>query len=878
MTANEARQRFLDYFARHGHKVLPSFPLLPAEDPTLLLINAGMAPLKPYFLGMADPPATRLASSQKCVRVIDIERVGETIRHLTFFEMLGNFSFGDYFKREAIRFGLELLTKGYGLEEERLWVSVYEKDSEAEQLWLAQGFPKERLVRLGKEHNFWMAAETGPCGPDSEIYYDRGAPFGCGRPGCRPGCDCDRFLELWNLVFMQFNQRKDGELEPLPRKNIDTGMGLERLAMIVQDKPSPYETDLFSPVTSYVADLFKKSEHPSKTRFLRVVSDHARASGQLISDGILPSNESRGYVLRRLIRRCVRIGKSLGVEEPYLYRTAAPLIEIYGDVYPELAQNEGTLTAAIKEEEARFLQTLDQGERLLFTLMDELKEAGKTTIPGEEAFRLYDTYGYPYELTEEVAKEQGFRLDREGFEREMTRQRERAKKAAKGGQGAWDQAIPENLPAVTFVGYETLSSSAKAIKLFRDGKEVDRLEEGEEGWVILDTTPFYAEGGGQVGDHGKLYGDTCEALVKDTQKVKEGVVWHKTKITRGVLQKDAAVQAVVDEKARMETARHHTATHLLQAVLREVLGKEVRQAGSLVCDSYLRFDFTFHRPLTREELAEIERRMNEYVLRDIPVTYFYTDIEDAMRRGAIAFFGEKYGKKVRVVQIGEVSMELCGGTHLRRTLQIGFLRLTREESIGAGIRRVEAVCGRAGAALASAGLDQLQTLAERLQVKPSEVLARVGRLIQEMEASAAENKMLQEKILKGEARQLARNATPVGKLRVVTAEVPGLPPLQVRQLAELIKAEGVDVALVGSAFDESKVYLAAVASPGAGKSVSMKTVVQKMARVVGGSGGGKDLAGQGGGKNPLRLAEALQAGLSELKSAVGEVAAAGRPE
>ncbi|MBM3131879.1 MAG: alanine--tRNA ligase, partial [Chloroflexi bacterium] len=692
MKSSEIRTAYLKFFEEKGHLIVPSSSLVPHGDPTLLLTTAGMVQMKPYFMGEANPPSRRMTSSQKCFRTTDIDSVGDP-GHLTFFEMLGNFSVGDYFKKEAIAWAWELVTERFRLTKERLWITVFLDDDEAERYWRDIGVPRERIVRCGEKD----------CGPCSEIHYDFGKNMGCGKADCNPSCGCGRFLEIWNLVFMQFNQDEKKNRTPLPKPNIDTGMGLERITCVMQGKGSVYETDVFAPVIERISELSgrKYGESEAVTRAMRVVAEHGRAITFLIADGVIPSNDGRGYVLRRVLRRSALFGRKLGLKEAFLTEIGKTVIDQMGGFYPELVKGRDYILNVIEIEESKFEQTLNTGMNLLDEIMAETRAKSLSVISGEQAFRLYDTYGFPKELTAEIAAENGLTVDLEGFEREMTAQRERAREAARFGLA--DKSAEKfyeslGLPATGFVGYESFEAETRIVGIIANGEPVETAFQGQEVEVILAETPFYGEMGGQVGDTGQIKTAKGQVLVTNTLKPIESLAVHVGKVQEGIISVNDPAQARIDAERRLDIARNHTSTHLLHAALRKVLGEQVRQGGSLVAPDHFRFDFTHLIALSKEELSQVQSSVNENIRRNLPVTSRLAPQKDAIKAGALAFFGEKYGEEVRVVEIrnstGNVSAELCGGTHLRNTGEIGFFRITSEKSVGSGLRRIEAVTGR----------------------------------------------------------------------------------------------------------------------------------------------------------------------------------------
>lgn len=855
MTSDQIRESFLQFFQEKNHLVVPSSSLVPQGDPTLLLTNAGMVQMKPYFLGEVNPPSPRLASVQKCFRTVDIDKVGNE-RTLTFFEMLGNFSVGDYFKEGAIAFAWEYLTERARLEPERLYPTIYPDDEEAYEAWRTiAGVPPERIYRL--EDNWWEAGPVGPNGPDSEIYYDRGPEFGCGLPTCQPGCECARFLEVWNLVFMQYYRDPSGAQTPLPRKNIDTGMGLERLSMLLQKKRTIFETDLFAPIIDRAAAIAGVSYgSDERTDFsLRVIADHSRAVAFLIADGVLPSNEGRGYILRRVLRRAVRHGRLLGIQRPFLQETAQVVIDRMSGAYPELLQRRDFILKVIEMEEARFSQTLAVGLSVLDQLMAEARARGQTQLGGEDVFRLYDTYGFPVELTIELAREAGFSVDLEGFERAMLRQREQARAAARfgGGPKASAEAYASLPLEVTFLGYERLNATSQIVGMIVNGQLVGEMGQGDEGEIVLGETPFYPEAGGQVGDTGKIANERGVAQVLDTQRPVPNLIVHRVRIVEGALLSGDVVEAIVDAERREDIARHHSATHLLHKALREVLGSHVQQAGSLVAPDRLRFDFTHFRPVTADELLAIEGRVNQEIRCNLPRATTITTYQEALAAGAMALFGEKYGERVRMVCLGDYSCELCGGTHVNRTGDIGYFVITSEGSVGAGVRRIEALAGRPAEHFVREKLSLLDRLAKRLG---GDVEARVQALLEELEEERRQVQQLQRQLLAGEVDRLLARAVPVDDLEVIAAqvEVPSLDAL--RELGDRLRSRiRRGVIVLGSVLG-GKPALIAMVTPGV--AINASDLVKKVAAIVGGSGGGRPDLAQAGGRFPEKLGEALQ--------------------
>jgi len=863
MKSSDIRKAFLEYFRAKGHEVVKSSSLIPAEDPTLLFTNAGMVQFKRVFQGEEGRPYARAATCQKCMRAggkhSDIENVGHTRRHHTFFEMLGNFSFGDYFKSDAIRYAWELLTVVFKLPAEKLWVSVYEEDEEAERLWQeVAGLPKGRIVRLGAKDNFWQMAETGPCGPCSEIIIDRGEALGCRTPECKVGCDCDRYLELWNLVFMQYNRDGEGVLHPLPRPSIDTGMGLERIAAVLQGKNNNFDTDLFAGIISSIeADTGARYGKDDKQDIsIRVIADHMRSITFLLSEGLMPSNEGRGYVLRRIIRRAARYARMLGTHGPVLYKITESVAREMGDIYPELIREKERAKKLLLMEEERFANTLEQGMRLLEDVIAELKKEGKKEVPGEAVFRLYDTFGFPVDIVRDVALEEGFTVNEEGFNRQMQLQRERARASWVQEEAAAESIYREllsELGGTAFAGYETLETDSLVRAIIKDGHIVNELGPGEEGEIILDRTPFYGASGGQVGDTGKFYTEGVIINVTDTKKPIEDLTVHEVKVEKGTLQVWTKLTARVNEENRRATMRNHTATHLLQSALRAVLGEHVKQAGSLVEPERLRFDFTHFSALSEEEMDAIEDFVNEKVLQNIPVQTEEMEIDEAIARGATALFGEKYGERVRVVQAPTVSMELCGGTHVRSTGEIGTFIITSEGSVASGIRRIEALTGmNAFLHLREKGKD-VKELGNIL--KTNQPKERARQVLDEMRALQKEIEKVKMAGARDIAKELIGRARDVDGVKVVSEKVSGFSQKELRDLADGIR-DRLGSGVIVLASDEGA--LLAMVTKDLTNRVSAGEVLSQVASLAGGRGGGKPELAQGGTKETAKLDSAIQ--------------------
>jgi alanyl-tRNA synthetase len=863
MTGSELRQTFLKFFEGKAHKVIPSSSLVPHGDPTLLLTTAGMVQIKPYFLGLEVPPSPRLASCQKCFRTTDIDSVGDS-KHLTFFEMLGNFSVGDYFKKEAISWAWEFVTEYLDLPKERLWVTVYLDDDEAFAYWQQVGVPSERIFRFGEEDNFWgPAGDSGPCGPCSEIHYDLGEGFGCGRPECKPNCQCGRFCEIWNLVFTQYDQDRSGQRTLLPRPNIDTGMGLERTAAAVQGKSSPYETDLFLPLIQRVCELSGKKYGADEgtDRAIRVVAEHGRAITFLISDGVLPSNEGRGYVLRRVLRRASLFGRRLGIYEPFLNDIAEVTISHMGEIYPELLTNRELLAEVTRAEEKKFIITLDVGLNLVDKLIDEALKRGRGWLEGEEVFRLYDTYGFPKELTAEIAGERGLSIDLSGFQAEMEKQRERARAVQKFASDRGFVREEAKVMRVEFIGYEATASQSKILELRVKGQAVTAASQGNEVDIILDKTPFYGEMGGQVGDTGEISGGEGKVIVTDTVRGPSDVIIHQGKVIEGNISVGDEVEAKVDVARRLDIARNHTATHLLQGALRQILSERVSQRGSLVEPERLRFDFSHSASITEEQLMEIQRRVNEVMRRNLSVKTKVVPYKQAIAEGAIALFEEKYGETVRMVEIGDpaISKELCGGTHVKSTGEIGPFLITGESSIGTGLRRIEAVTGRAAESLVEGSFSALQSMAKEVGVLPEELENKVKALANGLEIERKRSLSLERELSRQIAQSLFQQAKQVNGVTVLAAKVVALSMPILREMGDALRDKlGSAIVVLATVYNDKPNFLAMVTSDLVAKGFRADDIVKQVAKVTGGGGGGKASIAQAGGKDMAKLDEALK--------------------
>ncbi|KPV39007.1 alanine--tRNA ligase [Alicyclobacillus ferrooxydans] len=876
MSAEEIRNAFKDYFVKQGHLALPSASLVPHDDPTLLWINAGMAPLKPYFDGREIPENPRIVTAQKCIRTNDIENVGYTARHQTMFEMLGNFSFGDYFKNEAIGFAWEFLTGVLELEPELLSVTVHHSDDEAFAIWLEKiGLPKERIV-LGDEDNFWEIGE-GPCGPCSEIFYDRGEALGCKEPTCGPGCDCDRYLEVWNLVFTQYNKEANGEYTPLPKKNIDTGMGLERITSIMQNVLNNFETDLFRPIIAATEKIASVTYGVDKQTdvWLKIIADHIRTVAFAVGDGVLPGNEGRSYIIRRLLRRAVRSGRKLGMEKPFLYQLASVVADIMGNDYPEVREKLEFIERVIRTEEERFLETLAEGEQLLQNALSDLQQKGESVLSGEDAFRLYDTFGFPLDLTEEIAAEAGITVDKEGFNGLLEAQRQRARSARHTAEGmnAERGAIERITVPSRFVGYDTLKTSSQVVALVRQGEEVTELQAGDEGELILDVTPFYAESGGQVADEGVLRFEGGEVEVQDVHKAPHGQNLHSVRVLRGTLKQGAQVEAEVRTDWRRDTVKNHTATHLLHKALREVLGEHVAQAGSLVEPRRLRFDFSHFGAMSEDELREVERKVNHAIWLDYPVVIEEMDIDAAKAMGAMALFGEKYGQTVRVVQAGNYSIELCGGCHVDRTGIIGLFRIVSEAGIGSGTRRIEAVTGRYAYDNVRETEERLGSAAGLLKAQKTELVPRIERLLEELRETERELESVKAKLRQGRANDLLGQVTSIQGVPLLAAVVPDTDMDGLRQMVDQIKNRMTSYVLVlGSAEDDKAQFVAAVSKDLQQKGFQAGQIVKEVAKIAGGGGGGRPDLAQAGGKDAAKVQDAIESAAGIVRKLAGNAA------
>ena len=861
---NELREMFLSYFESKGHLRLPSFSLVPQNDKSILLINAGMTPMKPWFKGEEEPPRHRVCTCQKCIRTGDIDNVGHTARHGTYFEMLGNFSFGDYFKHEAIAWSWEFLTKVVGLEEDRLYPSVYESDDEAFDIWNQEiGIPKEKIFRFGKEDNFWEHG-SGPCGPCSEIYYDRGEKYGCGKPGCTVGCDCDRYIEIWNNVFSQFDNDGHNNYTELKQKNIDTGMGLERLAVVCQNVNSLFDVDTVMNITNKVSELTGAFYGQSQKRdvSLRVITDHIRAATFMICDGILPSNEGRGYVLRRLLRRAARHGKLLGVNEPFLYQIVDTVVHENECQYSDLREKQTYITKVIRTEEESFARTIDGGMRIFGEMLAEHQAKGETVFSGADAFKLYDTFGFPIDLTAEMAADEGLTVDEDAFRQLMQEQKERAREARKalGDLGWAGVEFGKEVPSTEFVGYDHDSCEATVVALVCEDELCGQIEAGSDGIVVLDKTPFYAEMGGQVADHGVITAKGMTFTVTDVQKNKGGKFMHYGHVAEGVVQVGDTVEASIDTQRRKAICRAHSTTHLLDAALKKVLGDHVHQAGSLVEPDRLRFDFTHFEAITPEQLSQVEWMVNDAILEGYPVVTEVLPIEEAKKKGAVAMFGEKYGETVRVVEMGDFSMEFCGGTHLDNSAKAGPFRIKSESSVASGVRRMEATTGRLSLESMEKSHGVLSKAAQFFKAAPSELLERLEQQAGEMKQLRQALEKFKSEASLGEAKQFLAAAKTVKGLHVLTATREGLDANALRKMGDFLRDK--DPAVVGvlaSISGEKITFLTVCGREAVAKGVKAGDLVKMVSGICGGKGGGKPDSAMGGGSDLLKVDDALAA-------------------
>ena len=856
---NQIRQMFRDFYVSKEHYPGKSASLVPQNDKSLLIINSGMAPLKPYFAGVETPPAKRMTTCQKCIRTGDIDNVGITSRHGTFFEMLGNFSFGDYFKEQSLNWGWEFITEHLNMPKEKIWATVYEDDVEAVEIWKKIGLPEERIVRLGKDDNFWEIG-LGPCGPCSEIYFDRGEEYGCGSPDCKPGCDCDRYLEFWNHVFTQFSREEDGSYSNLEHPNIDTGMGLERIACIMQGVDSIFDIDTIRHILDGVVAKsgVEYKDGAAKTDVsIRIITDHLRSMVFMIADQITPSNEGRGYVLRRIIRRASRHGKLLGIQGSFLVDLSNKVIDVSGEAYPELVEKKNYIQTIIAKEEERFAATLDQGSAILNEYLDALKAKGEKILPGDQLFKLYDTYGFPRELTEEIIAEEGFSADVEGFNACMQAQKEAARAGRKDtSDEAWKDAVAVDVPETDFVGYETLNADAKILAIY-EGSPAEKTEAGKEAIVYLDKTPFYAEGGGQASDNGIMTTENCRARVISVEKTK-GIFAHRVFVEEGTLEVGNTVSCQVNAAKRNATARNHTATHLLQKALQTVVGSHVEQAGSSVNENALRFDFSHFEAVTKEQLAEVERIVNEKILEFLPVETCETSMKEAQEMGAMALFGEKYGDNVRVVNCGGWSIELCGGTHVANIGQIGAFKIVSESGVASGVRRIEAVTGIGVLQKAVEAEKTVVQVAEALKANTSAVVQKAVSVTEELKDVKKELEDFKKAAMGSEVGDMVKSAKEINGIKLVCKEFADYNINDLRGLSDDIKAEHKGIVMVFATVNGSKVtFLVSITDDLLEKGLHAGNMIKQIAAAAGGGGGGKADMAQAGAKDPSKINDAF---------------------
>ncbi|MBZ6006644.1 alanine--tRNA ligase [Paraclostridium bifermentans] len=877
MGLNEIRSKFLKFFESKGHLVQPSYSLVPHNDKSLLLINAGMAPLKNYFSGTEIPPSKRMTTCQKCVRTGDIENVGVTARHATLFEMLGNFSFGDYFKEETLKWGWEFVTEHLNIPKDKVWVSVYFEDDEAFEIWEKEiGIPKERIVRLGKEDNFWEIG-TGACGPCSEIHFDRGEEYGCDNPDCKPGCDCDRYLEFWNHVFSQFNKDEEGNYNPLENKNIDTGMGLERIACIMQGVDTIFDVDTIKQILNAVEKMTNSTygKDYKTDKSIRIITDHIRSVSFLVADGVLPSNEGRGYVLRRLLRRAARNGKLLGMKDPFLYNLVDEVISVSGEAYPELVEKADYIKKVIRIEEEKFNETIDKGNEILSSYIEELKAKNEKTLSGENAFRLYDTYGFPVDLTKEILEEEHLEIDEEGFKAEMEKQRQTARDA-RGNMDAeaWKEDAIAKLDkdiVTNFEGYDILSIESTVKGIAKNNELVDSASVGDEVIIVLDKTAFYAEGGGQVGDKGLLVNKNEDLVVEvlDTKKGPNNTIKHVCIVKSGIIKLEDVVYTKVDKEVRLASARNHSATHVLHKVLKEVLGDHVNQAGSLVTPERLRFDVTHFESISKDELKLIEEKVNNIIFEALDITCETMSMTEAGQKGATALFGEKYGDEVRVVSMGEFSMELCGGTHLTNTSQIGMFKILSEGGVAAGVRRIEAITGKEVYYFLNNKQDLINEVCTSVKAKEDNLVARVTNLLDENKSLAKELNEVKAKMSLQSADSILDSKTDINGVNIVTAKFEDMDMDTLRNTADTLRdklASGVVV--LGNVAGGKINFVATATKDVLEKGVHAGNIVREVAQVAGGKGGGRPNMAQAGAPDVAKVDEALNHAKEVLKTQV----------
>ncbi len=869
---NELREEYLSFFESKDHFRMPSFSLIPDNDPSILLINAGMTPLKPYFTGQQVPPSKRVTTCQKCIRTPDIENVGKTSRHGTFFEMLGNFSFGDYFKKEAIEWAWEFLTEVLGIPQDKLYVSIYFEDDETFDIWNKQvGLPKEKIFRMGKEDNFWEHG-IGPCGPCSEIHYDRGKDKGCGDESCTVGCECDRFIEVWNLVFTQFYRQADMTYVPLKSQNIDTGMGLERLACVVQEVDNIFEVDTNKHLLDYVCNIARVQygKDAKVDVSIRVITDHIKSSAMMISDGVLPSNEGRGYVLRRLIRRAARHGRLLGINEAFLSKLADTVIDVSMNAYPHMDEKRDYIKKVISIEEEKFYNTVDQGMSILEQHISDLNKQGKTIISGDVVFKLHDTYGFPIDLTREIAHENAMNVDEDGFNEEMKKQKEKAREAYLKKEGsAWEKDLftgENKLFTTEFTGYNDLETTALVKFIINNGELVDNAQMDEEITIVLDKTPFYAESGGQIGDTGVIVSKNFEMSVDDCKVTSDGKYLHIGKVKSGMVQLGEEVTAKIDIVKRKSTARNHTSTHILQKALKNVVGEHVNQAGSFVAPERLRFDFTHFSQLTQEQIEQVEQQVNEIILANYAVSIKEMPIDKAKELGVVALFGEKYGDIVRVVSVGDYSKELCGGTHIYSTGEIGLIKIISENGIASGVRRIEALTGMEAISWYKEQEKILKSVADIVKTTPEETSLRVSNLIDELKNTQKELKSFKEKVMNKSVDGYLDKVEEISGINVLATELEQMDMVALRNMADTIKNKiGSSVVVLASALDGRVNLVVSATKEAVLKGVNSGKVISQAAKAVGGGGGGRPDMAQAGGKNPNDIEKALEVAVRIIK-------------
>ena len=875
MGLNEIRSKFLNFFESKGHYAAKSASLVPHNDKSLLLINSGMAPLKNYFAGVEVPPSKRMTTCQKCIRTGDIENVGKTARHGTFFEMLGNFSFGDYFKRESIRWGWEFVTEHLNIPEDRLWVTVYEEDDDAFNIWSKEmNFPTERIVRLGKDDNFWEIG-TGPCGPCSEIYFDRGESFGCDNPNCKPGCDCDRYLEFWNHVFTQFDRDEEGNYGQLEHKNIDTGMGLERMACIMQDVDNIFEVDTIRHIISSIEKVanVEYGKNAKTDVSIRIITDHIRAVSFLVADGVLPSNEGRGYVLRRLLRRAARHGKLLGIKENFLYKLVDEVIKVSGEAYPELVEKESYIKKVIRIEEEKFNETIDQGSEILASYIEDLKKNNLKTLSGENAFKLYDTYGFPIDLTKEILEEVGLDLDEEAFNDEMNKQRERARSARGNMEGeSWKEDPLSKLDesaASLFEGYNDLSLVGKVNAIVINDEIVESAKEGDKIAIVLNQTTFYPEGGGQAGDCGILSNDSVTIEITDTRKGANNTIKHIGFVKSGEVKVNDELITLVNKDVRMASARNHTATHLLHKVLKEVLGEHVNQAGSLVNAERLRFDVTHFEAISKDELRLIEEKVNDAILASLEINCENMGINEAKEKGATALFGEKYGMEVRVVSMGDFSIELCGGTHLKNTSQVGMFKILSEGGVAAGVRRIEAITGKAVYEYLKERDTVIADVCTTLKAKEDNLTQRATQLVEENKSLTKDLHEIKAKMSLQSADSILDSKIEINGVNLVTAKFEDMDMNTLRETADTLRDKlGSGVVVMANIADNKVNFIVTATKDVLEKGIHSGNIVREVAQIAGGKGGGRPNMAQAGANDVTKVEEALNYAGEVIKSQV----------